>query len=536
MNETYKSSLLKEIVHDRFTAPEKALQNSKKLYQESVKSYDYYYASIAKFYEGDAYLSLDDLTKACEPLLEAASLQQAHGYYDYLGKCYNVLGAVFYSQCDYVLSMKYFLNALDIAIDGKDQYTQALIYNNIAAVFLLYNDYSHSRQFFLKALHAKINKSNASETDHYITMRIHMNAGICLSAEGKSKEAKKYLDEVLAEVHDEEFETMQLYICEMGIAIHRQSGEIDNAIKYALRMVKYAEKLCNAETICVTYECIHFLIEQKYYDEAKKFLMIDEAVSRKNQSLQNELRIIEEWIHLYTRLEDVESCHVYYKKYYTLLQQNKGDDREKQLIALENRKMLTRMMNTNRKLLEQKSEFKKKTCIDSLTGLRNRNGLKQLMDSMLHKNRKKQRYINLAIIDIDYFKLINDSYGHLTGDKCIKEIANVICLMETERIYGVRFGGDEFFLIGNNISAKAWENIIQKLQKNIREITVPANGETISLTTSIGVFSHIPSATMEFHDYIHYADLALYQVKQNGRNHYLIYNDHFDPKEIFHEL
>ena len=195
------------------------------------------------------------------------------------------------------------------------------------------------------------------------------------------------------------------------------------------------------------------------------------------------------------------------------------------------------MMDTNQELLLQKDEFEKKTSTDSLTGLLNRNGMKHLVDSMLSKNKKNYSMINLAIIDIDQFKQFNDKYGHLAGDQCIKEIAQVIQSMETKRIHGVRFGGDEFLLIGNGISEKTWENIVQKIQKSFKEKKIiTKNHEMVSITTSIGVFSHIPDPVMEFHDYIHCADLALYQVKQNGRNHYRIYVEDFETKEVFHEL
>lgn len=537
MKEDLKSHLLKEIVHDRFSNPKQALENSIKLYQESVVSFDYYYASIAKFYEGDAYLSLDELTKACESLLDSVQLQQTHGYSDYLGKCYNVLGAVFYSQCDYVLAMKYFLNALDVATEIKDYYTQALIYNNIAAVFLLYNDFSHSRQFFMKALHGKINKQSASETDHYIITKMHMNVGICFASEGKTEEAKRYLNEVLSEITDEEAETVCMYIEEMGIHIYKKTGETDQALDYALRMVKNAEKYCNLQNIIVTFECIHFLIEESHFEEAKTLLRIVQKVSQKNESFQNEHSILKEWIFYYTKLGEQAACNHYYQKYYQLIQKNKESNLQNQITALENRNLLTKMMDTNQELLLQKDEFEKKTSIDSLTGLLNRNGMKHLVDSMLSKNKKNYSMINLAIIDIDQFKQFNDKYGHLTGDQCIKEIAQVIQSMETKRIHGVRFGGDEFLLIGNGISEKTWENIVQKIQKSFKEKKIiTKNHEMVSITTSIGVFSHIPDPVMEFHDYIHCADLALYQVKQNGRNHYRIYVEDFETKEVFHEL
>lgn len=537
MNETLKSQLLEVIVRDRFTNPQNALENSWKLYEESIKTNDYYYASISKFYEGDAYLSLDDLAKSCEHLLEAVSIQQTHGYSDYLGKCYNVLGVVFFSQCDYVLAMKYFLYALEIAIDNKDHYTQALIYNNMAAIFLLYNDFRHSRQFFMKAIHGKLNKQKTSLDDSCIFLRMRMNTGICYAAEGKIREAQAYFDEIMANITDEELEMVHMYIAEMGLTIYKKSGEMDKALDFALHMVESAKKYCNSANIIVTFECIHFLTDQNHFDEAKELLHIVESVSQKNITNQNKSSILQEWIYLFKKMKDQKSCNEYYKKYYQLMQENKENYIQSQVIAIENRNRLTKVMDTNKELQLQKNEYEKRTSIDSLTCLLNRNGMKQYIKALLEECKKKQRIINIAIIDIDHFKHINDTYGHLVGDQCIREVAKSLQSMENDRIHGVRFGGDEFLLIGKGITEKTWENIIVKLQNEIREKEIQTGKkESVSITSSIGVFSHIPSKTMEFHDYIHYADFALYQVKKQGRNSYLVYDSHSDPKEVFHEL
>lgn len=523
--EKWYADLLADIIELRFTEPQRVLENAKKLYTESMIRKDFYHAAIAKFYEGDAYLSLDELGKASEPIFESIQIQKTHGCTEYLGKASNLLGCIFYSQGDMDLSMKYFLGALEEAIQIKDYVTQTYIYNNIAAVFIFYEDYKNAHLYFEKSWNSHNNCEQASRQNQFSMTRLHLNLGICLDMEGKYEEARRILEEIIAEVTEEEYECISMLVWEFAASLYTHLGEKEKACGFALQMAENIRQKCNVENINITFVCIRILIENGYMREARNILEQIDVIAQKSESTLNEAMVLQEWIHFYQEIQDEEACNRCYQKYYELKNLNKENSREKQILALENRKLMTELLLEKKTLLQEQNKYEQLSTKDFLTGLLNRNGMRQIADKLWENQKKKQSRICLAIIDIDHFKEYNDRYGHLTGDQCLQELGKVIQSMEKENIWGVRYGGDEFFLLGDGFTLREWNEILVDLQRKARAVQVISKtdvSKAVSFTVSIGSFCKVPDSNMHFHEFIHYADCALYKMKQGKRDDFLI--------------
>jgi len=132
-----------------------------------------------------------------------------------------------------------------------------------------------------------------------------------------------------------------------------------------------------------------------------------------------------------------------------------------------------------------------------------------------------------AMIDVDFFKRINDSYGHLVGDEVLKIIAGILCkdgILRSTDIVG-RFGGEEFLVIFPNTSARHALIPLMKISEAIRQRVFDAEGQAIGgLTVSCGV-SQLQPGDQELDDIINRADNALYYAKENGRNRIVIYEE-----------
>ena len=138
---------------------------------------------------------------------------------------------------------------------------------------------------------------------------------------------------------------------------------------------------------------------------------------------------------------------------------------------------------------------------------------------------KKIRNVTLAIIDIDYFKKVNDVYGHMMGDEVLKHVADIIrSEVHDEGIVG-RFGGDEFLVLFYN--AYDMENMRERLRSIKNSVASSCvkteNGEDISITLSIGCAGY-PKDADNYEDLFFLADFALYRAKEKGRNRYIIYD------------
>ncbi len=166
---------------------------------------------------------------------------------------------------------------------------------------------------------------------------------------------------------------------------------------------------------------------------------------------------------------------------------------------------------------------------DALTNLPNR---QLFYDRLHHALSHAQRYgqkVALLFIDLDYFKLVNDSMGHYMGDLILQEVAQRLegCLRKSDTI--ARIGGDEFTCILPNI--KKPENVTSTAQKIISTLNGPFNlkGYEIHISGSIGA-SLFPEDTEDLEELIRNADMAMYYVKKKGRNNFQFFADRMNSK------
>ncbi|KPW15526.1 diguanylate cyclase [Pseudomonas cannabina] len=168
------------------------------------------------------------------------------------------------------------------------------------------------------------------------------------------------------------------------------------------------------------------------------------------------------------------------------------------------------------KLWEHRNILRKLSRTDSLTGLLNHGAWKDLLDLEFAKSRSLHRQCVIALIDIDHFKIINDTYGHLVGDTVLQNISEALVenLRDTDLIG--RCGGDEFCVILPDTSSRQAEEILERLRQAIDEFTYALHCE-LRVSLSIGIAVYTPELT-DASTWLHEADKALYFAKSTGRN------------------
>ncbi len=153
---------------------------------------------------------------------------------------------------------------------------------------------------------------------------------------------------------------------------------------------------------------------------------------------------------------------------------------------------------------------------DPLTGLLNRRGMDASLNIILAMGKRHNRCISAITTDIDYFKRVNDLYGHAAGDFVLKQFAKV--LTEMLRNYDVccRLGGEEFILLLPETSSGNALAVAERIRKSIEKLVINYESHTIALTSSFGVATHCGDFDIDY--LIKDADRALYQAKSGGRN------------------
>ena len=168
----------------------------------------------------------------------------------------------------------------------------------------------------------------------------------------------------------------------------------------------------------------------------------------------------------------------------------------------------------------QADKLRKIALIDGLTGVSNRRKFDQDLLAAWGHCARENMYLSLLMIDVDYFKRFNDSYGHQAGDSCLQSIAGAI-QSELRRSYDVvaRYGGEEFACILPATDYLGSKNIADKIQAMIAEFEIEHQESDVSdyVTVSIGAATEIPKATGDTELIVDRADKLLYKAKANGR-------------------
>lgn len=154
---------------------------------------------------------------------------------------------------------------------------------------------------------------------------------------------------------------------------------------------------------------------------------------------------------------------------------------------------------------------------DALTGLYNRRFLQEHSQKIVAACQRRNSNLGLLMCDLDYFKQVNDKYGHEIGDLLLRETALALQRTVRESDYVIRFGGEEFLVLLIDVEEGEADAVAEKIRTAVAAVSVKTNNVPLSKTISIGV-SVFPADGESFWQTIKFADVALYKAKDAGRN------------------
>jgi diguanylate cyclase (GGDEF)-like protein len=158
--------------------------------------------------------------------------------------------------------------------------------------------------------------------------------------------------------------------------------------------------------------------------------------------------------------------------------------------------------------------------LDGLTGLANRRGFDRELALEWQRAGDRRQPLALMMIDIDYFKLYNDRYGHVRGDACLRAVGETLSLVTLEEaVLVARYGGEEFALLLPGLDLERAGALAEEARRAIEDLLIP-HAETPRglVSISIGVEALVPEPDQPAPDLVEAADRALYAAKKRGRN------------------
>jgi diguanylate cyclase (GGDEF)-like protein len=170
--------------------------------------------------------------------------------------------------------------------------------------------------------------------------------------------------------------------------------------------------------------------------------------------------------------------------------------------------------------------LKKKSEMDQKTGLINARTFLDTLDTELERAKRYRRPLSLVMADLDYLRNINNTHGHVVGDRVLIEVGNTLKRIFREFDTIARFGGEEFAIILPETSREDVIHVVERARRAIEEMTISAETteEPLGVTMSFGIAQRdeVQGAAA---DLIHHADMALYHAKGSGRNCIGVYKD-----------
>lgn len=185
------------------------------------------------------------------------------------------------------------------------------------------------------------------------------------------------------------------------------------------------------------------------------------------------------------------------------------------------------LKESQRQLHEANQTLEKLSSLDGLTEIANRRQFDKVIAKEWNRAMRNYSPISLLMLDIDFFKLYNDTYGHQQGDTCLKKVAEVLKTNEKRPAdLAARYGGEEFAIILPETDSHGALEIASSILEMIRASKIPHQASTVdpNLTASIGVATMTAERGTSSEDLIRRADKALYKAKERGRNQLVVFN------------
>ena len=161
-----------------------------------------------------------------------------------------------------------------------------------------------------------------------------------------------------------------------------------------------------------------------------------------------------------------------------------------------------------------------KTEHDPLTGLSNRRVFERTLDQEIERSRRNKTPLSLAILDLDNFKNINDTWGHIKGDEVLIDFADLLARNSRRYDLAARIGGEEFAIILSGIGLVKSQQLLKRLLGKVRDLNfnIPGSDQKFSVTCSAGISCYKGMVDIERHELINKADKALYEAKDSGKD------------------
>lgn len=485
---------------------------------------DPFLLGFAYYYKAECYFAKNEYHKFIEALAVGIEYQQQSSQWLLLTKSYNVLGINAYTQGSMTVALDHYLVALQYSEEHGFDYEKAMLYTNIAHIYMTQKNYQEALSYLEKGREIFTGyEDNFFAKSNMVLIDITMGrAYLALDDIESARKCKALID-----ANDKKIDVMDDTADAISILCFQAQLEYQHNNDAESR--KYSQNVVDLLDSCSSVLDIHddimqfarFLLETENYLTFISLVQKLDVLTSKMDIPKVKMDITRLWIRYFKQTAQKEkylsSCARLYEWECVYEEENSNITTS----AIQLRFRLEESRKKEEQLLQEKLALIEESETDALTGLANRRKLNAYAEMIFAKAFEEEKNLGIEMVDIDYFKQYNDTYGHQAGDEVIKTLANCMKTVAKESdAFCARYGGDEFVFIYYD---KTDEEILQtarKLKEMIAEKKIEHCKSEISdyVTISQGIRNTIPRNRNKIWDFQFGADTALYKMKRNGRN------------------
>ena len=188
-----------------------------------------------------------------------------------------------------------------------------------------------------------------------------------------------------------------------------------------------------------------------------------------------------------------------------------------------------RILQLEDRLVEAREDMRFKATHDPLTGLFNRGVIMDLLSRELSRTHREHGCTTILLGDVDHFKNVNDTLGHVTGDEVLREIARRLLASLRSYDFVGRYGGEEFLIVLNNCNLPSALLRAEQIRRAIASTPVQTARDPVPVTMSLGILASTEWGVLPAEELLREADVALYKAKDAGRNCVKVASSHVPP-------
>lgn len=509
-----------EVLRNRGINAELTLKFCQDIEQYAAANRDDKLLGFAYYYSGETYYVLNDGENMFRSISRAISCLDRSGQWELAAKAYNIMAITSVSRGNAPIAMDYYLTGLNYCRKYKLYQEENIIRLNLGNLYLSVGQPAEAQIYFEKAK-SYVRCVEKAEDYYSLLNCIYINLGRCYLLQGKTEQAQSCIELADRECLEHLQKVEKLFALCFKARYYHVTGRI------TMRDACIREIQENVDTDMAVmdifddfYELCELLLETEHENVLWEIVEILEGLSRRAGILNLQRRIISLKIKYYRMHEQHEAYLQASGLYYEMTGIMERENQYMIASMLEIRRSLEQANEKRQEMEEANERLLVKSETDALTHLANRFRLNDYSEHAFEQAQKSGMPLAVEILDIDYFKEYNDTYGHQQGDECIIRIAGVLRQMENDKIFCARYGGDEFIIIYESMSKDEVSGEAEKLRQHILDLEMEhlCSRALPVVTISQGICYDIPGPENKIWDFLHAADMMLYHVKEQARN------------------